>query len=174
MAESDSSRAIFNSSPEQLTKLMNLDETTPDEWNEQDLAAMLCHQMSAPLNFDLSSVELKTAKAKTRDETLTSAAKQRIKSFKDLLFHPEPPLDLLRLSKYFFKRRTKTCKKGSPEWQVGYLCYLLSILAAGSRGAQVSSLAPGELRRAIRRALDEKWVDERTKQLLSQAFQSLV
>lgn len=167
MAESDSSQAVFKSSAAQLAKIMNLDETTPEAWNDQDLAAMLRHQMSAPLNFDLSSVEMKAARAAARNETLATAAKRRIKSFKDLLFHPEPPLALLRLSKDFFKRRIKACQKGSPEWQVAYLFYLLSILAAGSRAARISNLAPGELRTAVKWALDQEWVDKETEQLLS-------
>jgi len=167
MAESDSSQAVFKSSAAQLEKIMNLDETTPDVWNERDLAAMLCHQMSAPLNFDLSSAETNAAKAAARDETLATAAKDRIKSFKDLLFHPEPPLELLRLSKEFFKGRTKACKKDSPEWQVAYLLYLLSIVAAGSRAGRVSNLTRGQLGRAIKWALDQTWVDKGTKQLLS-------
>jgi hypothetical protein len=173
MAESDSSQAVFKSSAAQLAKIMNLDETTPDVWNDRDLAAMLRHQMSAPLNFDLTSVEMKAAKAEARTETLASAAKERIKSFKDLLFHPEPPLELLRLSKDFFKGRTKACKKGSPEWQVAYLFYVLSILAAGSRAARLSNLTPSDLRKAIKWALDQKWVDAGTRRLVSQASQRL-
>ena len=167
MADSDSSQAVFKSSARQLAKIMNLDETTPEVWSDQDLAAMFRHQMSAPLRFDLTSLEMKAAKAAARNETIASAAKEHMKSFKDLLFHHEPPMGLLRLSKDFFKRRIKACKKGSPEWQIAYLFYLLSILATGSRAARLSNLMPGDLRRAIRWALDQVWVDARTKQLLS-------
>jgi len=169
MANTDSSQAVFKSSAEQLAKIMNLDEATPNGWDERDLAAMVRHQMSAPLTFDLTSIELKAAKAAARDESLTGAAKQRIKTFEDLLFHREPPLELLRLSKEFFKSRTKACRKDSAEWQVAYLFYLLSILAAGTRAARLSKLSPGELCRAIRWALDQPWVDGKTKELLSQA-----
>ncbi len=168
MVESESSQAVFKSSAAQLAKIMNLDETTPDVWNDQDLAAMVRHQMEAPLHFDLTSFELKGRRAEARTETLTSAAKARIESFQDLLFHPEPPLETLRLSKDFFKARTKALKKDSPEWQMAYLFYLLSILAAGSRAPQLSNLTPGDLRKATKWALDQKWVDERTKRLLSQ------
>ncbi len=173
MVEPDSSQAVFKSSPAQLAKIMNLDETTPDVWNDQDLAAMLRHQMAAPLNFDLTSLKLQAARADARTETLASAAKERIKSFKDLLFHPEPPLELLRLSKDFFKGRIKACKKDSPEWQVAYLFYLLSILAAGRRATQVSNLTSGDLRKAMKWALDQKWVDAKTKRLLSRASEHL-
>ena len=53
MANFDSLQAVFKSRAEQLSKIMSLDETTPDAWTEEDLPAMLRHQMSAPLEFDL-------------------------------------------------------------------------------------------------------------------------
>ena len=168
MAESNSSEGVFRSSAEQLAKIINLDEATPDAWSEEDLAAMLRHQLEAPLQFDLSSVEMTGRQAKSRDETLTGAAKERIKSFEDLLFHQEPPLELLKLSKEFFKRRLRQCKKDSPEWNVAYLFYLLSILAAGDRIEQISALTPSELRKAIDWALERKGIEDKTKRLICQ------
>jgi hypothetical protein len=173
MVNSDSSQEVFKTSAEALARIMNLDEPTAEGWNERDLAAMVRHQMSAPLNFDLTSIELKATKAEARNQTLTGAANKRIQSFEELLFHREPALELLRLSKEFFKRRVKDCTKDSPEWQVAYLFYLLSILAAGTRTGQLSKLAPGEMCRAIRWALDQPWADAKTKELLSQAYQRL-
>ena len=41
MATFDSSEAVYRSRTEQLAKLMNLDEATPDAWSDEDLAAML-------------------------------------------------------------------------------------------------------------------------------------
>lgn len=46
MAEFNSSEAAFRNSAEQLAKIMNLDEATPDAWSEQDLAAMLRQQLA--------------------------------------------------------------------------------------------------------------------------------
>ena len=169
MANFDSSEAVFQSSTEQLAKIMNLDEATPDAWSEEDMPAMLRHQLAAPLEFDLSSVEMKGAEAKKRDRTLTGAAKERIKSFEDLLFHREPPLALLRLSKEFFKRRLQECKKDSPEWNVAYLFYLLSILAARDHASKISSLMSSELRKGMKWALERRWINEKTRQSVGQA-----
>ena len=169
MATFDSSEAVFPSSTEQLAKLMNLDEATPDAWSEEDLAAMLRHQFVAPLEFDLSTVELKGRQAKNRDETLTGAAMERIRTFEDLLFHREPPLELLKLSKEFFKRRLQRCKKDSPEWNLAYLFYLLSILAAGDRSSKISSLTSREMRKGIKCALERRWMEKRTRQFLERA-----
>ena len=151
---------------------MDLDEATPGAWSEQDLPAMLRHQLSAPLEFDLSSLEVKGAEVRARDKTLTAAAKERIKSFGDLLFHPEPPLVLLKLSKEFFKKRTQDCKKDSSEWKIAYLFYLLSILVAGTRAPKISALTHGDLLKGVKWALGQKWVNERTRALLAKARES--
>ena len=169
MANFDSSEAIFRSGSEQLAKIMNLDEATPCEWREQDLAAMLRHQLAAPLEFDLSRVEMKGAEAKKRGTTLTGAVRERIKSFEDLLFHREPPLALLKLSKEFFKRRLQECKKDSAEWNVAYLLYLLSILAVGNRASKISSLTPSDLRKGMKWALERRWMNEKTRQFVELA-----
>jgi hypothetical protein len=168
MADSDSSQAVFKSSAAQLAKIMSLDETTPDVWSEQDLAAMLRHQMTAPLNFDLSSFEMKAARAEDRRKTLASATKQRIKSFEDLLFHREPPLELLKLSKEFFKRRLQKCKKDSPEWNLAYLFYLLSILAAGDHASKVSSLTSNELRIGMKWVMKQQWANNSIRELMNE------
>ncbi len=173
MAEFNSLEAVVRSSTGQLAKIMNLDEGTPDAWSEEDVAAMLRHQLAAPLEFDLSSVEMEDAEARRRDKTLTGAAKKRIESFGDLLFHREPPMELLKLAKEFFKKRLKECKEGSPEFNVAYLCYLLSVLAAGTNGPAISALAPGELLKGIEWALQQPWADDKTKCLLSAAAQRL-
>jgi integrase len=172
MVKFDSSEAVFRSDARQLLKIMNLDEATPDAWNGQDLAAMLRHQLAAPLAFDLSSVEMEGAEARRRDRTLTGAAKERITNFEDLLFHREPPIELLILSKEFFKRRLQECKKDSPEWNVAYLLYLLSILAARDRASKISSLTWSELREGMKWALQRRWMNEKTRHFVELAAQA--
>jgi hypothetical protein len=172
MTDFDSSEAVFRSDARQLSKIMNLDDL-PNAWIEQDLPAMLRHQLSTPLDFDLSSVEVKGAEAKAREKTLTGAAKERIKSFVDLLFHPEPPLELLKLSKEFFKKRTQDCKKESPEWKVAYLFYLISILAAGIHAPKISALTQDDLIKGVKWALDQKWMNEITRAVFAKAGERL-
>ena len=146
MAEFNPSEAVLRSSTGQLAKIMNLDEGTPDAWSEEDLAAMLRHQLAAPLEFDLSSVEVEDAEARKRDETLTGAAKKRIKLFGDLLFHREPPLELLRLAKEFFQEKIEGVQAGI----AGIQCRV-SVLPAERSGRRVErprDLRPGAGRTA--------------------------
>ena len=167
MAIQDSSERIGKLNPAQLSQLLTLGEKTAEVWDARDLAGMLRHQMAAPLNFDLTTLPLTKLAAKTRDQNLAEAATARIKSFGDLLFLAEPPLELLRLSKEFFKKRIQSHKEQSPEWQIAYLFYLLIILAAGVGVRTISTLTPGELLKGVQWALDQNWVDAQTKQLVA-------
>jgi len=148
---------------------MDLDASMPDVWQEADLPALLRHQLSAPLGFDLRTFPGSEAEERTRDESLAEAASASIKTFEDLFFRGDPPLRLLRLSKDFFKNRIQESPKDSRERRLAYLFYLVSILAAGERADQDSRLSSGELRKALQWALTQKWVDEQTRALLLRA-----
>ena len=94
MKEFDTKVAVRKGTAAQLSQILDLGGRA-DEWKEQDLPAMLQHQFSAPLDFDLRSQELAGGEAQSREKTLTGAASIRIETFKDLLTHPAPPLELL-------------------------------------------------------------------------------
>ena len=167
-------KSIVKSGSTRLLSLINLDETTPDPWNPDDIAAMVRHQFMAPLDFDLSAVEETKTEGTAPRQTLTQAATAHIRTFEDLLFHAEPPLELLRLSKEFFKSRTQSQRKDSPEWQVAYLFYLLSILVGRRRDPRISGLTRAELLRATEWALSRVRVDRKTRKLLAQARKRLL
>ena len=50
---SDSVQKVLESGPGPLSRIINLDGAALPEWREQDLRAMLRHQLAAPLAFDL-------------------------------------------------------------------------------------------------------------------------
>jgi hypothetical protein len=81
----------------------------------------------------------------------------------ELDFHQEPPLELLRPAKDFFKKRTREDQRGSAEWQVAYLFYLLAIVAGGARAQEISALTPGDLLKGIGWALEQPWVGTRPR-----------
>src|SRR6266567_4102254 len=108
MKKSNPESAVFNINATRLLSLMSLDETSPDQWRPEDIAAIVRHQFSAPLEFDLSDTQ--ESKSSALRQSLTEAGAKRIRCFEDLLFHSEPPLPLLKLSKEFFKTRTQQQK----------------------------------------------------------------
>ncbi|MGA2656526.1 MAG: hypothetical protein ABSH34_03305 [Verrucomicrobiota bacterium] len=173
MTGSGHSKAALSSRAEKLSKLFNLNEKTPEEWGDRTLPAMARHQLATPLGFDLRSLTLKPPDSEAREMGLSRAAVIGIESFEDLLFHREPPLELLRLAKDFFKKRTRECQKGSAEWQAAYLFYLLAIAAGGARAQEISALTPGDLLKGIGWALEQPWVDDKTKALLCAARRRL-
>jgi hypothetical protein len=134
---------------------------------------MLRHQLDAPLEFDLSSLELKGREARDRDKTLTGTTNIQIQTFRDLLFHQQPPLEALKLAKEFFKWRTQSCEKESPVWKVAYLFYLLCLLASGERAAQLTSLGSKDQLKGAKWALAQTWVDQPTKRLILSACERL-
>lgn len=173
MADFDSSRAVFKSSATKLSKIMNLDVTKDDAWSERDLPGMLRHQLSAPLEFDLSRSP-PSKSSESISDGLSAAGAGRIKTFKDLLEHPKPPLAVLKATKDFFKRQAGASLKRRPEQEVAYLMYLLLIVVARVRlETPITKLNDAELLKGIRWALDLKWVDERTRAMLAEANEAL-
>jgi hypothetical protein len=173
MKKFDSKAAVRKGTAAQLSQILDLEERA-DQWQEQDLPAMLQHQFAAPLNFDLLSQHLAGGEARTREKTLSGAASIRIDTFKDLLTHPAPPFELLKLAKEFFKWRTQACKKDSPEWRIAYLFYLLSLLAAGNDASRLSALSPKALLKGVKWALEQTWIDPQTRQFILAACERLI
>jgi hypothetical protein len=165
--ESNSNQTVHEPTAETPSQVLDSGDWPGGDWSEQDLPAMFRHQLSAPLRLDLGPSLRKIAGSKTRRSNVVNPAAPRLESFADLLFASEPPLDLLKLSKDFFKDRTRQYAKGSPEWQFAYLFYLLSVSAAGSRASEISSLARCELLAGIKWALQRDWLDQRAIALLS-------
>jgi hypothetical protein len=173
MKEFDAKAGVRKGTAAQLSQILDLGGRA-DEWKEKDLPAMLQHQFSAPLDFDLRSQELAGNEAQSREKTLTGAASIRIGTFKDLLTHPAPPLELLKLAKEFFKWRTQVCRKDSPEWRIAYLFYLLTLLAAGMHASRLSSLSPKALLKGAKWALEQAWIDPQTRQFILAACERLI
>ena len=169
MKKSYASDVVFLSTPEQISQLLHLDETKPEPWQEDDLPAMIQHQMSAPLEFDLGSAKLSGSELKTASESFASATHSNIRTFGELLKNPRPPLDLLRLSQKFFRQKVKEHPKGSSEQKLSYLFYLLSIVVARIRhGANISRLTDDEQLQAIKSMIKKTWVEEKILELLSE------
>ena len=160
---------LFTSTPEQVSRLLKLDQTNSESWHAEDLRSMVRHQMAAPLSFDLGSIPLSPAEQKTAAETLAQATRSDIPTFGDLFQTEHPPIELLKLCQKFFKQNAMSHPKGSPEQQVGYLFYLLSIVTARVRtGINPSKLSDADQLHGIQSILDRAWIDEPIRQLLVQ------
>jgi hypothetical protein len=151
MAQRDFSR----STPQSLARLLEPEAGGKTEWSASDLAAILRHQLKAPLRADLSSTNPDAGK--TLDTV--SAATPAPATFGELFAHPHPPLELLELAKEFGKALRRDPAGGVPA-EVATVIYYASIVAARLRcGRQISDLDEATLRRGIQWALARPWLD---------------
>jgi hypothetical protein len=136
-------------------------------WTEPETAAVLAHQLSAPVVFDLGGLNPTAAAWIGR---LAAAEGLLIRSFRDLFLHPQPPVDLLRLTKEFAKAHLSDPESPLPR-EVAMVLYYASIAAALLHGRpEISRLPASEIRLGARWALDRSWLDPDLRRL----FESLL
>ena len=149
-----------------------LDSGTDDNriWNPAELAAILKHQLSAPIQVDLAGLEQRLA-----SQLRLSAASQGLllKSFGDLLNHPNPPLELLRITKDFAKACRLT-REGPLPCEIATVLYFASIIVAMVRcRRRITRLADADLRRGVEQCLAQAWLDAPTRQLFEDGLKAL-
>jgi hypothetical protein len=148
------------SDPKLLASLIADDDDIGQRiWQADELAAILRHQMTTPLQVDLAG--LNGAAGRLRDEA--AAGGLLLKSFGDLLQHPHPPLKLLEMMKDFAKA-SRISPVGVMPREISSVIYFASILVAMTkRSRRITTLGDKALRDAIRWALAQPWLDEITR-----------
>jgi len=136
-------------------------------WEPDELASILKHQMSAAVQLDLSCVG-RNAAAKLG--ALSESGGLLIKSFADLLWHPNPPVELLELTKDFAKACGRHPDSPLPP-EAADILYLASIVVARMRcRKRITTLDDASLRQGLGRAIGQAWLDERTRALLQEGL----
>lgn len=166
MAEHDLSAA----GPECLARLLQMSEGHQPLWTSQELAAICRHQLSAPIEYDLRSLSSDAAR-KTR--FVSAAQGLLLRSFADLFSHPQPPLELLELTKEFAKGHRNQPESPLPV-EVSTLLYYASVAAALLRCRQrISGLTDQALREGLEWAAALDWVEEPIHQLFAETLSLL-
>lgn len=139
-------------------------------WNPAELEAILKHQLSAPIQVDLVSMEQHLA-AQLR--LAVESQGLLLKSFGDLLCHPNPPLELLRLTKDF----AKACRQshGGPlPREIATILYFASIVVAMVRCRyRITRLEDAEIRHGVEQCLAQPWLDPRTRRLFDEGLKAM-
>jgi len=153
-------KKLLESDPHQLASLIGEDDDIGERiWNPDELAAILRHQLTTPLQVDLAG--LGGAAGRLKEEA--AAAGLLLKSFGDLLQHPHPPLGLLKMMKDFGKACRISPACAMPR-EISSVIYFASIVAAMTkRSRRITKLSDGDLRKAARWALDQPWLEEITR-----------
>ena len=137
-------------------------------WTEEDLNAILSHQMDTPLSVDLGALRGQSA---DRVEQMAHARGLTLKSFGDLFLHRHPPVELLVLTKEFAKRNLASPESSLPK-EVAQVLYFGSIALARYRcGESISRLSKADIQIGVEWCLDRHWVKEDLRTLLAEAVQ---
>jgi hypothetical protein len=162
-----SARDIHKSDPQLLAKLMSLDTEAGNVWQSDELGAILRHQLQAPLEFDLITVD---TEVKAKLKTLAATDGPPLKTFGDLLRHPRPPIELLALTKEYGKIHRNTPESPLPS-DIATVLYFAGIVVALTRcGQRISQLDDDDLRRGVEWVIAQPWVDEATRSLFREGL----
>ncbi len=161
--------SIFQGSPDKLAKIIGAGKDSARIWRQEELAAVLKHQMAAPIYFDLANLESSLA-AKIK---VLAESGEALHSFSDLLQHPCPPMELLLLVKDFCKANQSHPDSPLPP-EITILLYYATIACAFLRcGKRISELNDQELHHGFSWGMGQYWVEPWVKDLLSQAISRL-
>jgi len=123
---------------------------------------MLRHQLQAPLDIDLRPFDVAGILAGRSDPML--------RSFRDLLHHPRPPVALLKLVKQFAKGRGGNGNAVLPE-PIGTALYFATIVVSQVRaGRRISSLDDAGVRGGADWLMSQPWVDAETQALVQECL----
>ncbi len=158
---------VFDTDRKQLATLLDLYPDAERLWGDDELGALLRHQLSAPMQVDLINLERGLA-LKVRN--LAEAQGLTLKSFGDLLAHPNPPVELLKITKDFAKACRLSPHSPMPQ-EIASILYFTSIAAALVRcHRRITGLSNDALMEGFRWVLNLTWLDAPTRILIEESL----
>jgi len=155
--------------PQALAQMLDIGPDTHGLWEPGELGTILEHQLAAPLEFELVGMDRSQLDELRHDWPAGPA----LETFGDLLRHPRPPVELLKLTKAFAKASRAHPDSPLPEDVAGVL-YLASIVVALTRCRKlITGLGKEGLSYGLDWALKQTWLDESIRQLLEEGHDAL-
>jgi hypothetical protein len=146
---------LTHSDPKSLAELLRVGGGADPLWRPEELAAVLRHQLAAPVEFD-------------PPDPATAKRKPAVANFLELFEHPHPPLELLLRTKDFAKANRGRLEGLLPQ-EVATVLYYASIVVARLRlGERLSDLDDQTVRKGIDWALAQPWVDGPVRRLFTE------
>ena len=164
------SQTIFMTKPEGLARILSVDDNGVNLWNAEEMQAIWKHQLSAPIDADLDTlVSVRATELRASPEVKAVGSK----TFSELLNHPAPPIQLLKLTKEFAKQTLKNAEEAHLRDLASALYY--ATYAAGLKhfNQLLGSMSGRELLPGFDWALKQSWLDSQTLKLISEARQSV-
>ena len=161
---------LSNSQLGELAKLMRLESNLQENWSAEELREIFCHQLAAPLTFDLTAIDKNVSDS---IRTLNSKGADVPKTFGELLAHSSPPLELLNLTKQFAKKCGQDFESGLPK-DVAAVLYLAAVSSALLHcGEHITDSDRESLKAKVEWALSQRWVDDSILFLFEQTYDLL-
>jgi hypothetical protein len=161
---------IFDTDRKQIANLFDLSPDTERLWRNEELSAILRHQLTTPLQVDLINLERGLA---LKVHNLADSMGLTLKSFGDLLAHPNPPIELLKITKAFAKACRLSPHSPMPH-EIASVLYFTSIAAALVRcRRRITGLSNEALAEGFRWVLSRSWLDTPTRTLTEEGLQFL-
>jgi hypothetical protein len=154
------------SDPSRLAQLFELEDTPHRAWSQEELGAMLSHQLAAPLLLDLERVA-------PFGPAVPQGSVRPSLTFGELLSQSQPSLELLKKTKQFAKASRVRGESALPP-EIATLLYFGSIVVARHRlGERISEQSDEALVYGVQWVIDQPWVDEATRGLFRSALTQL-
>jgi len=166
----ESSTTLFFTKPEALAKLLALDDQATPLWNPQELKAIWQHQLGAGIETDLSTVASMLAQEFEKSPELK---RLRTLTFSELLSHPRPPVILLKLTKEFAKQLLRDAEEAQLKEIASALYYASYAAGISHCGQRIGSLDEQEMKLGFQWAINQSWLDDKTKALFAEGLQKL-
>jgi hypothetical protein len=182
----DPRASVFKAEPPRLAAMLEVEPTRGRAWHPDELAAILKHQLAAPVLEDVEGQPSGQLLSKEREgashpptgspaaahalaESERRGSRQEGITFDDLFHRPDPPVGLLRSVKEFAKANRNRPSSVLPN-EIATLLYFGSIVVALKRcGQRITSLTDRDIRAGLDWVLGQGWVDERTKSVFRRA-----
>ena len=140
-------------------------------WDPDEFRAIVEHLLRSPVQFDLAGLDPRVTAKVVR---LSEAEGLTLKSYRELLAHEHPPLELLDLTKEWAKANCNSSESALPP-EVASVLYFACIAAALARsGRRITSLNDAQLRAGFGWAGAQSWVGSELAELFSLAQTKLL
>ena len=152
-----------------MAEIFSWDGQPEGLWSDDDLAAILRHQLSVPCEVDLGA----TGQLATLPIKAGTRSSSRLGSFAELFRSTDPPTELLRAVKDFAKATLTDPHFPLPR-QVAGILYSAAIAVALVRcNERISKLSDEGLQHGFRWAARQPWVPDDLRALFGEALKAL-
>lgn len=163
MQQETEENVIDQGSPRQvaevLSNVFNLVKDGSTDWDTDELGEILIHQLSAPVELEISRLNL------TTDErhALKQVGLKPDQSIHDLFIQPNPPLELLHWVKEYAKAASGDPRHPIPAPICSILYYASIAKARWRYRERITTIDDEAIREGLLWALEQSWLDRSLK-----------